>query len=173
MVKIVREVHDVNPAVESILLREGGLNRFGEPNFRAVWTNTRLEWVKGDFDSLHLRPKYEHKLDRWCIERFRGPETYANGTWDESELGPFPTRGDYEASLFIETPITCEFIQLTPSIAREVVRRVLESERFSRWEREVALKEREAAKEREQDRIRHDVFSNNAGIYTGSYVSVL
>lgn len=172
MIRVLREVHDVNPAVEAALLREGGLNRYNQPNFRAVWTNTRLEWVKADFDSLHLRPKYEHKLDRWCIERWKAPEVY-RGHWDESELGPFPDRGDYEASLFIETPYSNEFMQLTPGIAREVVRRVLASERFSQWEREIALKEREALKEKEQDRIRHDVFSNQPSIYTGSYVSVL
>jgi hypothetical protein len=95
------------------------------------------------------------------------------GQWDESELGPFPSRGDYEASFFVELPDTCEFVQLTPGIARAVVRRVLESERFSQWEREVALKEREALKEKEQDRVRHEVFSDSSSLFTGSYVNVL
>lgn len=170
-IRVQREAQDVNPAVEAALLREGGLNRFGEPNFRARWTNTRLEWVKGDFDTLHLRPKYEHKPNRWVIERWCPPEKY-RGTWDETQLGPFPDRGDYEASLFVETPFSNEFLQLTPSIAREVVRRVLESERFTEWDRLCALREREARAEREQDRIRHDIFTNAPKIYTGSYVTV-
>src|SRR5271157_3342538 len=171
-IHVILESYEPPADVAAILLAEGGSNRFGRPNFRAVWTNSRLEWVKGDFPVLHQRPKYEHKPNRWVIECWCPPEIYAMGTWDESELGPFPEQGDYEPSFFVEMPDTEEFVSITTGICRAVIRRVLASKQHSPWERFIALKDREERKEKDADRIRHDIFSNSPKLYTGSYVNV-
>ncbi len=100
------------------------------------------------------------------------PEKYGPGGLDEAALGPFPTFGDYEDSFWVERPSDGGFVQLTCGIAREVVRRVLASERYSDWQRIVAAREREERRERNADRVRHDIFSDSNQLYTGSYTTV-
>src|ERR1700683_565742 len=81
MIRVLRETHTAAAGVAKRLARAGGLNRFGEPNFRAVWGWSRLAWIGGKFEdrdasgalvretvALRLEPKYA-PLDRWALER--------------------------------------------------------------------------------------------------------
>ncbi|MBS1842429.1 MAG: hypothetical protein JSS69_14050 [Acidobacteria bacterium] len=121
----------------------GGRNRFGEPNYRAVWGWNRLAWIGGRFEDrdehgvllrerieLRKEPKYS-AVDRWHIERWVPPEVYGSPrTWYAqtneiingrtiAALGPYPSRGEYEHCFTLETP-QGEFVQLTPTIAEYV-----------------------------------------------------
>ena len=123
------------------LQRAGGVNRFGEPNYRAVWGWNRLAWIGGKFEEhdpstgsllrevveLRQEPKYP-AVNRWHIERWVPPEVYGSPrAWYaqtiEREngvsipaLGPYPSRGEYEHCFTLEGP-SGEFVQLTPTIA--------------------------------------------------------
>ena len=50
MIRVLRETHDTPEAVARRLERAGGLNCFGEPNYRAVWGWNRLAWIGGKFE---------------------------------------------------------------------------------------------------------------------------
>src|SRR5690242_15144526 len=50
MVRILRETHEAPLSLQLRLAHAGGLNRFGEPNFRAVWGWSRLTWIGGKMD---------------------------------------------------------------------------------------------------------------------------
>jgi hypothetical protein len=138
MIRVLRETHIAAAGVAQRLARAGGLNRFGEPNFRAVWGWSRLAWIGGKFEdrdasgtlvretvALRLEPKYA-PLDRWHIERWCPPEIYGSPEdWRAATLevhdgrsiaalGPYPSRG--------------EFVQLTPTIA-EYLSRMIEASR--------------------------------------------
>src|SRR6266478_4597540 len=148
MIRVVSETHDTPEAVARRLKSAGGVNRYGEPNYRAVWGWNRLAWIGGKFEDrdpdsgsllrecieLRKEPKYP-AVNRWHIERWVPPETYGSPrAWYSQTieyadgrsipaLGPYPSRGDYEHCFTVETP-RGKFIQLTATIAEHVARAI-------------------------------------------------
>lgn len=147
MIRILRETHDPPESVARTLTLAGGANRFGEPNYRAIWGWNRLAWIGGKFEDLdehgalvrerielRLEPKYP-QLNRWHIERWLPPEAYGSprqwysqtiereGAQSVPALGPYPSRGDYEHCFTLETP-RGEFVQLTIAIAEHIARAI-------------------------------------------------
>ncbi len=141
MILVVRETHATPQSVAHRLARAGGSNRFGDPNYRAVWGWNRLAWIGGKFEEhdpstgsflrevieLRQEPKYP-AVNRWHIEKWLPPELYGsprqwyaqtiereNGVCTPA-LGPYPSRGEYEHCFTLEGP-RGEFLQLTPTIA--------------------------------------------------------
>jgi hypothetical protein len=172
MILVNRETHDAPESVATRLARAGGSNRFGEPNYRAIWGWNRLAWIGGKFEDrdpatgsllrevveLRQEPKYP-QVNRWHIERWVPPETYGsprlwyaqtvereNGV-SISALGPYPSRGDYEHCFTLETP-SGEFLQLTPSAAEHIARAIEFSRHLPRARERQAIHEREAREDR-------------------------
>src|SRR5258708_4010143 len=91
MISVLRETHDTPEAVARSLELAGGINRFREPNYRAVWGWNRLAWIGGKFEErdpatgsllrevveLRQEPKYP-AVNRWHIEKWMPPETYGS-----------------------------------------------------------------------------------------------
>src|SRR5258707_14310062 len=87
MIQIIRESYQTPERVARRLLVAGGVNRFGEANYRAVWGWNRLAWIGGKFEKrdpatgsllregveLRQEPKYPAE-NRWHIERWVPPE---------------------------------------------------------------------------------------------------
>jgi len=180
-IRVVRERHDAPISIERRLRLAGGINRYGEPNYRAVWGWSRLSWIGGkwtDRDSVgnvvrevvELRevPKYVPH-DRWHIERWMPPESYGSprdwyaNTVEREDgisvpaLGPYPERGEYEHCLTLEGR-RGEFVQLTPAVA-EYVARAIEFGRLAKssGERRAAIEQRETRAERDYDNWALDV----------------
>ena len=180
MIRVLRETHETPARIQARLAAAGGRNRYGEPNFRAVWGWSRLTWVGGRWEDrdaagnlvrevVELRrvPKY-FPFDRWHIERWVPPEAYGSpaewyaqtleieGGRSIPALGPYPERGEYEHCFTLQG-LRGEFMQLTPTVA-EYVARVIE---FSRGvppqRRRQALDAREAKQERDFDAWACDV----------------
>lgn len=78
-----------------------GSNPFGQPKYRVVRADTRMQWWQGE-----LAPKYPKCGGAWILEVWCPPSQYEpRDQWEEaklpdgkSSLGPFPTQGDYEMS---------------------------------------------------------------------------
>jgi hypothetical protein len=176
MIQILRESHDTPESAARVLTLAGGKNRFGEPNYRAVWGWNRLAWIGGKFEDrddhgalirerveLRREPKYP-QLNRWHIERWLPPEAYGSprqwyaqtvehaGAQSLPALGPYPSRGDFEHCFTLETP-RGEFVQLTITIAEHIAR-AIECSRGesvatrSRADSRAKLYEREAREDR-------------------------
>lgn len=172
MIRILRETHEAPDAVAHRLARAGGINRFGEANYRAIWGWNRLAWIGGKFEErdpatgsllrevveLRQEPKYP-ALNRWHIERWLPPEVYGsprqwyaqtiereNGV-SIPALGPFPSRGEYEHCFTLETPRS-EFLQLTPTVAEHIARAIECSRRFPWSANRRQLYDREGREER-------------------------
>jgi hypothetical protein len=134
-VQVFRESHATPTWAAAILTQSGGLNLYGEPLFRAVWSNNRLAWCAGRFEdrdnsghlvrevlAARLMPKYPVE-SRWIIEQWLPAEKYGSRDnwwqntreWGEEgnlpQLGPYPSRGDYELACLLETRVR-EFVQL-------------------------------------------------------------
>ena len=174
VIQVLRETQDVPPEVARDLSLAGGCNRFGEPNYRAVWGWSRLDWIGGKWEDrdaegkllrevfeLRLEPKYVPH-NRWHIERWLSPESYGSPDQWHAEtievergrsipaLGPYPSRGEYEHCFTLEGP-RGEFVQLTPSVARQVARAIEASRSLPRAKQREALENRARRQEREYD----------------------
>ena len=180
---VLREQHETPESVARILELAGGRNRFGEPNYRAVWGWNRLAWIGGKFEDrdehgallrerieLRKEPKYP-ALNRWHVERWVPPEVYGSPrTWcaqtnelaggqNIAALGPYPSRGEYEHCFTLETP-KGEFIQLTPTIAEHIARAIEYSRCAPRAQKRTKLYEREAHEDRAYENWAFDLLDD-------------
>jgi len=185
MIQVPRETHETPDTVAWRLELAGRRNRYNEPNYRAVWGWNRLAWIGGKFEDrdehgcllrevveLRQEPKYP-AVNRWHIERWVPPETYGSPrTWYaqtiEREngisipaLGPYPSRGDYEHCMTLETP-RGEFLQLTPTAAEHIARAIEWSRKLPRATSREQLYEREERQERNYDTWAYDVLDDAA-----------
>jgi hypothetical protein len=172
MIQVIRETHETPTSLTERLVRAGGTNRLGEPNFRVVWGGSRLAWVGGKWvdrdahgnvirESTELRrvPKYT-PVDRWHIERWIPPENYGSpAEWYtrtvEVEdgirvpaLGPYPSRGEYE-HCFTLAGANREFMPLTVAACDWVVRAIEWARRQPKSSARAALAAREARQEQD------------------------
>ena len=182
LIRVLRETHEAPAVVQERVARAGGLNPYGEPNFRVVWGGSRLAWIGGRWtdrdphgnvtrETVELRrvPKYL-PLDRWHIERWLPPESYGSPEqWYENTaesedgiripaLGPYPSRGEYEHCFTLQGP-RGEFISLTPAACDGIVRAVEWARRQPRGAQRAALAVREARRARDFDRACDEMLS--------------
>jgi hypothetical protein len=182
----LRESYETPESVAHRLERAGGVNRFGEANYRALWGWNRLAWIGGNFEErdpetgsllrevveLRQEPKYP-AVNRWHIERWVPPEVYgsprawysqtieiANGR-SVPALGPYPSRGDYEHCFTLAGP-RGEFVQLTPTIAEHIARAIEWSRCQPRVFRRHAIDERARRDDREFDARAYDLLDDQA-----------
>jgi hypothetical protein len=176
--------------VEEALRLAGGINRFGEPNYRAVWGWNRLAWIGGKWEDrdaagrlirevaeLRLEPKYTPQ-NRWHIERWVPPEAYGSpDQWyaqtleiengrNIPALGPYPSRGEYEHCFTLEGP-RGEFIQLTPAVVRHIARAIEFGRGVPRGQRREALDDRSRREEREYDAFADAVLTEAGPAFHG------
>ncbi len=183
MITILRETHDTPSGIAERLARAGCANRFGEPNFRAIWGWNRLAWIGGLFEdrdadgtllrevpALRLEPKYP-QVNRWHIERWVSPEAYGSprfwhhqtletcGAQAIPALGPYPSRGDYEHVFTLESP-RGEFVQLTPTIAERIALAIVFAAHAPRASRRRALDAQHQRAERDYNSFAWDVLDD-------------
>jgi hypothetical protein len=198
MIQVLRETHDTPANVAHRLARAGGINRFGEPNYRAVWGWNRLAWIGGKFEErdpatgsllreiveLRQEPKYP-AVNRWHIERWLPPEAYGsprqwyaqtvereNGV-SIPALGPYPSRGEYEHCFTLEGPCG-EFVQLTPAAAEHIARAIECSRSSPHSLRRARLYERERRAERRYEQWAFDVLDDAVpALHKQPFVTVL
>ncbi len=153
MIKVLRETRPAPVDVQRRITRAGGTNPYGEPNFRVIWGQNRLDF-------------YWRNPNRWHLEKWLAPEQCGNPrTWPE-ELGPFPARGEYEHCYTLEGP-NGEFLQLTSEVVERLVRLVEYSRGFTIGERKAALRAREERKERQQENRDLDILDDALGPFAG------
>ena len=195
-IRVIRETHEAPAEIQLRVARAGGLNRFGEPNFRIVWGGSRLGWIGGRWtdrdasgnvirEAIDLRrvPKYL-PLDRWHIERWMPPEAYGSPElWYaqtvETEdgiripaLGPFPRRGEYEHCFTLEDP-RGGFLPLTASACDWIVLAIEWSRRQTRHASRRALAERERLREKQWDSAADTILDDAVPAFHGQpFVSV-
>ena len=179
----MRETHETPEAVARRLALAGGCNRFGEPQYRAIWGWNRLAWIGGKFEDrdehgvllrecieLRQEPKYP-AVNRWHIEKWMPPESYGSPrVWYaqtiEREngisipaLGPYPSRGEYEHCFALESP-RGEFLQLTPTAAEHIARAIEWARQFPRSARKRKLVNREQREERGYESWAYDLLDD-------------
>jgi hypothetical protein len=181
---VLRETYETPENVALRLVRAGGINCFGEANYRAVWGWNRLAWIGGKFEErdpatgsllreiveLRQEPKYP-AVNRWHIERWMASESYgsprawyaqtierANGV-SIPALGPYPSRGDYEHCFTLETP-GGEFVQLTPTVAEHIARAIEFSRHLPRSRKKLSLEKRSTREDRAYEAWAYDLLDD-------------
>ncbi len=183
MIQVIRETHETPESVARRLAMAGGLNRYGEANYRVVWGWNRLAWIGGKFEDrdengdlvrevveLRQEPKYA-AVNRWHVERWVPPEAYGSpAAWyaqtvestngrSVAALGPYPERGEYEHCFTIQG-VNGEFVQLTPAIVEHVARAIEWSRRMPKAKRRERLYEREAREDRNYEAWAYDALDD-------------
>jgi hypothetical protein len=197
MIQIIREKYNTPESVQRRLVLAGGVNRFGEANYRAVWGWNRLTWIGGKFidrdetgavirEVLQLRrePKYP-QVNRWHIERWLPPETYGSPrlwyaqTTEREDgksvpaLGPYPVRGEYEHCFTLETQ-RGDFLQLTATVAERIARVIEFSRLAATSKRRAAVNRREAREDRQYEDWAIDVMDDSVkAFHAQPFVSVV
>jgi hypothetical protein len=183
MIQILRETHETPENVAWRLLCAGGVNRYAEANYRAIWGWNRLAWIGGKFEDrdehgallrerieLRYEPKYP-AVNRWHIERWVPPETYGSprawyaqtveiaGGRSVPALGPYPSRGEYEHCFTLEDA-RGEFVQLTATAAERIAHAIEWSRNFHRATKRSALYEREQRQESGYEEWAYDMLDD-------------
>jgi len=196
MITVLRETHDAPAQIATRLRTAGGINRYGEANFRAVWGWSRLTWIGGRWEdrnaagdlvreTVELRrvPKYA-ACNRWHIERWCPPEMYGSpAQWHAQTLeiedgrnipalGPYPERGEYELAFTLETP-SGEFVQLTLTVAEYIARAIEFSRGLSRSKRRRALHEREARADAAYEAWAYEVLDDSVPAMHGAPFAIV
>jgi hypothetical protein len=185
MIRVIRESHETPANVARRLALAGGLNRYGEANYRVVWGWNRLAWIGGKFEDrdeqgdmlrevveLRQEPKYA-AVNRWHVERWMPPEAYgsprmwyaqtmerANGQAIPA-LGPYPERGEYEHCFTLESPRGA-FVQLTATIAERVAQAIEWSRGMAKSQQRARLYDGKSREERAFDTWAYDVLDDEA-----------
>ncbi len=191
MIRVIRELHETPESVARRLLVAGGMNRYGEANYRVVWGWNRLGWIGGKFEDrdergdlirevaeLRREPKYP-QVNRWHVERWVPPEAYGSPrAWyaqtveradgvSVAALGPYPERGEHEHCFMLQGP-GGEFVQLTPTIVEHVARAIEWARGRDRAGQRAKLYEREAQAERAYEEWAFEVMDDGARAMGGA-----
>jgi hypothetical protein len=156
------------------LKRLFGVNVYGDANYRVVWGQQRLSWVGGKHEYLsgspigsYLMPRYAPSarwyVEKWCsVDRYGTPEswdrlytTYIDGRRVE-ELGPFPSRGEYEQITALTDP-NGGFIPLDGQVVDTIVNLCRVNAEQSAYARFVRRKQETERQEREARRLDEEV----------------
>jgi hypothetical protein len=89
MIELGRTEHKLPPEIEELILRSGGINPYGEPNFKIVWGETYV--TRTGFGDMRLFP-----IPAWVLLKWEPPEKWGSpDSWDYEALGAYPHRGMY------------------------------------------------------------------------------
>jgi hypothetical protein len=182
-VRTGREIKEVPREIQAIATRSGGLNFYGEPNYRIVWGWSRLTIIAGEWTDLdaHGNPirtvgqyRWEPKnlpFDRWHLETWLPPSHFVSKEYwyeitDEefngvhfAALGPFPSRGEYEGCHVFQNADR-SYQDLTPYVVETVCRALNYQRNLRDIERRAALERREEKKVKDYDGFACDVIDD-------------
>lgn len=127
--------------VDKDLRRIGGINAFGENNYRLEWGMDLRTFQAGNPSAIkYLNPNNSDiGWACWMLERYAAPAFFNRTVWNASRfakdvtgtdrnidyLGPFPDRGDYILIMPMTTD-NYEFIELSSQLIVEIGIRVAE-----------------------------------------------
>jgi hypothetical protein len=190
-------MYDIPKSLETRLIAVGGLNRFGEPNYRVVWGGTRLTWIGGEWRDEGRRIIEERQVEkylpaeRFYLEKWMPPEHYGSPEkWAEycvetvdgiriPSLGPYPSRGEYELSMRFQTA-SGDFapIEGAEGAIVELIQMIKQGECTSKTENWLAIKRQQEKKDQDWNRYADAVlddtneFDGKIHLYQGTNPTV-
>jgi hypothetical protein len=166
----------------------GGLNRFGDPNFRIVWGQSEFEVVRGrdayGREGAHTISKHGN-VPAWFIEVWKPPECFGTPEFwytigwdwelDTCTLGDYPWRGLYmpaSFNLFIRKfdgdRMTIDAMPLNHWIIDLVIPNMLKAQEETYQQKKAALENRMAAERAEAAKKTMDAYMDAAPAFDGA-----
>jgi hypothetical protein len=147
-------------------LRRFGLNPWGEPIYRIVWSESRWKTVGGLFhDGFRQVAEYRQvpmyrSIARWILEVWK--ETPCSpALWYIDELdsisgllrsGPYPYRGEYWGNIVIQKP-NGDYLELSPGLAQYFAMLIDKSRNATPWESYLANRDAMEAKKKATSKL--------------------
>jgi hypothetical protein len=165
----------------------GGMNRYGEPNFKITWLQGPADLVYGidanGKKGQHIIAKYGD-VPAWGIEVWKPPECYGTPelwyalTWDwEADaptIGDYPHRGLYEPAPFnlfvrkVENGVmTFDAMPLTHWLIDLLIPNLLKEQETTYAQRKVAIQNRMLAERQRANQLALDAYLD-AGVAFGN-----
>lgn len=89
MIEVLKTERKLPPEIEDVILRSGGTNPYGEPNFKIVWGENYV--TRTGFGDMRLFP-----IPAWVLLQWKSPAEWGSpDSWDYEALGAYPSRGMY------------------------------------------------------------------------------
>src|SRR5258705_12174172 len=83
MIEILRETHETPENVARRLCLAGGMNRYGEANYRVVWGWNRVGWIGGEVEERDAGGEFI----RGVVGHRGGPANSQGEGWDGGGVG--------------------------------------------------------------------------------------
>ncbi len=185
-----REAKDTPKEIQALAAIVGGLNFYGEPKYRVVWGWSRLTLIGGEWTDFDVHGNYYQTIgqyrwepknlpfDRWHLERWFAPETFGSpeewyeytkeevGGVEFAALGPYPSRGEYEACYCFENP-DGSYQDLEPHVVETVIRALNFQLTIPAKERRAAIDQREERKKKADDDFAYDLVADAYPAFDG------
>lgn len=143
-----------NKPGSDLLLQLRGRNIFGTPNYRMVWSDSRVWFLGGQW-----RKKYPNIPPSWVIEQWQPPDKYGDRLeWAKNDLGPYPERGDYELAQASPNDV---FANLSMEQAQRVIRAVEMTAALTIPQKLSMYRTEKEAELREEKRIIGDIVNDS------------
>lgn len=153
----------------------GGINRYGEPNFKIVWGEAHVSRAGGYWEQegfTGYRDVYLNDTPCWLLLEWHDPVEYGSPTlwymdnYDEATglqtLGEFPYKGKYEV-LFIlrdhelrDGKLVLDPMPLNGMLIDSIIPLMMIGKHLTHAQRDQAIKARRATEEEEQLRVMTD-----------------
>ncbi|MDE2107041.1 MAG: hypothetical protein KGL39_58075, partial [Patescibacteria group bacterium] len=143
------------------LLSRFGTNLYGQPLYRVIWSEDRLEPVPG-LPGQHRR-RYGNGRDRWMVERWTPPVDY------DLVAEPWAIEGDYEWCYTFEAD--GEFVPLDPSLLELLCQCIERSRLISPEQVRAAIAQRTERERAEEAQRIADMYDEAQGPFGGNEVA--
>jgi hypothetical protein len=166
----------------------GGLNRFGQPNFRIVWGENETDVVYGTDangkQGRHIILKHGG-VPAWFIECWKPPECFGTpqfwyeATWDweldAPKIGEYPSRGLYMPAPFnlfvkkvVNNVLTFDAMPLTHWLIDLLVPNLLKEQDSTFLQRKTAIENRMLAERTRAAKIAMDIYMDATPAFGGA-----
>jgi len=165
------------PEYQSRISELGGLNKFGEPNWRVVWGQTQTErvgglWEYGDGTKVaEMRDVLRYDgAAVWALERWFPPENYGTEwQWYRENadpksglplLGGYPDQGEYEPCIRIHG-------ELNDYVIDSFIQLILKTHETTAKQRQIAVRDYRLKIEQEDHDRKVEMYIEKVPAYTG------
>jgi hypothetical protein len=166
----------------------GGLNRFGDPNFRIVWGQSEFEVVRGrdanGREGAHTISKHAN-VPAWFVEVWKPPECFGTPElwytlgWDweldTCTLGEYPFRGLYMPASFnlyvrkIENNVmTIDAMPLNHWIIDLIIPNLLKAQEETYTQKKIAIQNRMMAEKQAAAKLAMDAYLSAGPAFGGA-----
>lgn len=175
---MIHERRECPPEYQEHVDAIGGLNRFGESNFRIVWGQNETETIRGTdaFGSTGAHITWKHGgVPAWFIDVWKPPECFGTPElwyslgWDweidESILGEFPWRGLYlpaNFNLFVRRfdrdEMIIDAMPMNHFIIDLIIPNLLKEQEITYQQKKAAIQNRMTAEKRQSEKQAMDAY---------------